>query len=263
MGELPEGPSLLRLTPKRARWTVPKVDDAGSWLLLSRHPWGMRWAGFTDRRQAGEILGDLMRALNLTQPVVLALPRGGVPVGAEVARTLGADLDVIVVRKMGPPHQPELALGTLSEEGVCMWNTDVLDWSGLDSQELSVIRDRETAILNQRVNDYRRRVPEQNIDGKIAVIVDDGVATGSGALAACEVARLRGAVRVVVAVPVAPVGWESRFRSVADECVAVRTPEPFRSVGSFYEDFHQVDDREVLEVLTAFHPGLAQEPGEP
>jgi putative phosphoribosyl transferase len=223
----------------------------------------MGWEGFTDRRQAGVILGDRMAALNLTQPVVLALPRGGVPVAAEVARMLGANLDVIVVRKMGSPLQPELALGTLSEDGVCMWNPDVLDWSGLDSQELSDIRDREASILNQRVIDYRRRVPEQNIDGKTAVIVDDGVATGSGALAACEVARLRGAVSVVVAVPVAPVGWESRFRSVTDACVAVHTPEPFRSVGSFYEDFHQVDDREVLEVLAAFHPGLAQEPGEP
>jgi putative phosphoribosyl transferase len=217
----------------------------------------MGWEGFTDRAQAGVILGDLMRALNLDQPVVLALPRGGVPVGAEVARMLSADLDVIVVRKMGSPIQPELALGTVGEDGVCMWNDEVLDWSDLGSQELMTIRARETAILNKRVADYRTRIRAKVIVGKTAVIVDDGIATGSGAMAACQVARLRGAAHIVVAVPVAPVGWEARFDGLADMCVAARTPEPFRSVGSFYEDFHQVGDAEVRSALMGPHEGLA------
>jgi putative phosphoribosyl transferase len=225
--------------------------------LADRDPCAMGFEGFTDRAQAGVILGDLMRALNLKQPVVLALPRGGVPVGAEVARMLSADLDVIVVRKMGSPDQPELALGTVGEDGVCMWNDEVLDWSDLDSQGLMAIRARETSILNKRVADYRTWIRAQVLVGKTAVIVDDGIATGSGAMAACQVARLRGAANIVVAVPVAPVGWEARFCEVADMCVAVRTPEPFRSVGSFYEDFHQVSDAEVRAALANVCGGLA------
>jgi putative phosphoribosyl transferase len=138
-----------------------------------------------------------------------------------------------------------------------MWNDEVLDWSGLDSQDVAAIRARETSMLNKWVADYRTWIRAQVLVGKTAVIVDDGIATGSGAMAACQVARMRGAAHIVVAVPVAPVGWEARFHGFADQCVAVRTPEPFRSVGSFYEDFHQVGDAEVRSALMGPHEGLA------
>jgi putative phosphoribosyl transferase len=217
----------------------------------------MRWEGFADRTEAGQALGSRVSALNLKEAVVLAMPRGGVPVAAEVAHALGAPLDVIVVRKMGSPNQPELALGTVGEDDVCIWNSDVLQWSGLRPDELAAIRARETSLLDERIQAYRARVPAQGLNAKVAVVVDDGIATGSGAIAACHVARQRGAAHIVMAVPVAPLGWESRFHGIADVCVAVHTPDPFRSVGSFYDDFHQVSDTEALALLTDGDEGLA------
>jgi putative phosphoribosyl transferase len=219
----------------------------------------MRWEVFADRTEAGQALGSLVSTVHLKDPVVLAMPRGGVPVAIEVAHALGAPFDVIVVRKMGSPSQPELAMGTVGEDGVCVWNPEVLQWSGLQPDEVQAIRARESSMLAERLGTYRTRVPAQALDGKCAVIVDDGIATGSGAIAACQVARKRGAARIVMAVPVAPVGWESRFDGIADVCLAVRTPDSFRSVGSFYEDFHEIGDQEVLAALGKVAPGLARD----
>ena len=183
--------------------------------------------------------------------VVLGLPRGGVPVAAEVARTLGAPLDVIVVRKLGVPQQPELAMGAIGEDGVRVLDEQTVRLARVSAASLAHVEARAREELERRVARFRGDHPPQPISGRVAVIVDDGIATGSTARAACHVARAHGAARVVLAVPVAPVEWETRLAGAADELVCLATPFPFVAVGQFYDDFTQVDDAEVLDILRA------------
>ena len=207
--------------------------------------------GFVDRSDAGQRLGARLGDLQGKALVVLGLPRGGVPVAAEVARALGAPLDVILVRKLGVPFQPELGMGAIGEDGVRVVNDEVVRAAGVARAELESVEARERAELERRAERFRRGRPRLDLAGRTAVIVDDGLATGSTARAACLVARAHGASRVVLAVPVAPPGWEARIGAVADECVSLETPGQFFAIGQFYEDFAQVDEGEVVALLEA------------
>jgi len=216
---------------------------------------------FRDRAEAGRRLAALVVGLGLEDVVVLGLPRGGVPVAYEVARALAAPLDVIVVRKLGVPFQPELAMGAIGEDGVRTLNADVVAAAHVDGSELAAVERFERAELERRARQFRqahRRVP---LEGRTAVIVDDGIATGSSARAACQVARAHGAARVVLAVPVAPAPSLGELADVADQVVCLASPRPFYAVGQWYEDFSQTTDRQVAELLDVAADALAARPG--
>jgi putative phosphoribosyl transferase len=204
---------------------------------------------FADREDAGRLLAARLGHLRGEPVVVLGLPRGGVPVAFEVARALGAPLDVIIVRKLGVPFQPELGMGAVGEDGVRVLNPEIVDEAGVSQDELAAVQAREQAAVQARAASYRSGRPRQRLDGRVAVVVDDGIATGSTARAACRIARALGAARVVLAVPVAPPGWQERIGADADEMVCVSTPEGFFGIGQFYARFGQVSDEEVLACL--------------
>jgi putative phosphoribosyl transferase len=204
---------------------------------------------FTDRRDAGRQLSDRLQHLRAPQTVVLGLPRGGVPVAFEVAAALHAPLDVIVVRKLGVPFQPELAMGAIGEGAVEVVNDHVVRIAHVSEVELAAVRERERVELARRSRLFRGGHPRLSLEGRTALLVDDGIATGSTAMAACRVARAAGAARVVLASPVAPPSTAERFRAVVDEFVCVDTPADFYAIGQFYRDFRPVPDSEVIEVL--------------
>jgi predicted phosphoribosyltransferase len=192
-----------------------------------------------------------LRHLDRDRPVVLGLPRGGVPVAAAVAAALDAPLDVVLVRKLGVPGQPELALGAVGEGGVRVLNEDVLRWTGVAAAAVDVITARERAVLDARAAGLRSVRPRVPLEGRCVVLVDDGIATGATVRAACAVVRAAGAARVVVAAPVAPAEVQADLAAVADEVVVVATPSPFGAVGAHYVDFAQVPDEAVLAHLAA------------
>lgn len=209
---------------------------------------------FRDRIDAGE---QLAQALDLDpddQVVVVGLPRGGVPVAAVVASVLGAPLDVVLVRKLGLPGQPELAMGAIGEGAVRVLHPDVVDAAGVSDRSIAAVEARERRELERRVERYRGQRPAVALDGRTVIIVDDGLATGSTARAAAAVARARGASRIILAVPVAPPGWTERMGDVADEFVSAATPAGFLGVGQFYRDFRPTTDDEVVELLRRQHP---------
>lgn len=208
---------------------------------------------FRDRCDAGRRLAAsierMLPALRADRPVVLALPRGGVPVAAEVAIVLDAPMDVILVRKLGVPRQPELAVGAIGEGGVRVLHRGVLRAVALSEHELAAIEDRERAELERRAAVYRRGCPATDLSGHAAVIVDDGIATGSTAHAACEVARAHGATSVVLATPVIPRASLLDLTEIADHVVFVEVPEPFFAIGQWYDDFTQTSDSDVVSLL--------------
>jgi putative phosphoribosyl transferase len=204
---------------------------------------------FTDRHDAGRQLAEKLRHLESDDVVVLGLPRGGVPVAFEVARALHAPLDVIMVRKLGVPFQPELAMGAIGEGGVRVVDPSIVRATGVSEVELGAVERRERAELLRRTRAFRVRHDRAELAGRTAVVVDDGIATGSTALAACQVARALGAARVVLAAPVAPHGSGVRFADVVDEFVTVDQPRRFHAIGQFYEDFLPTEDSEVVELL--------------
>ena len=203
---------------------------------------------FSDRGDAGRRLAERLSHLRDENVVVLGLPRGGVPVAYHVARSLGAPLDVIVVRKLGVPFQPELAMGAVGEDGVRVLDAEVLAKSGVTESELSEVERRETTLVQQRLGWLRKGRERVDLHGRTAVVVDDGIATGSTARVACTVARQLGAKRVVLAVPVAPPDAVRRLGE-ADEVVCVSTPVPFMAVGCHYRDFSATSDEEVIALL--------------
>ncbi|MGW6847929.1 phosphoribosyltransferase family protein [Streptomyces virginiae] len=204
---------------------------------------------FTHRAEAGERLAEALRHLKGEDPVVLGLPRGGVPVAYRVARALGAPLDVVVVRKLGVPHHRELGFGAIGEGGVRVVSEDIVRGSRLGPPDIEAVEHAEAAELARQAARFRGDRPRVPLDGRTVIVVDDGIATGATAAAACEVVRAQGAARVVLAVPVAPPDAVARLGSTADEVVCLATPHAFRAVGEWYQDFSQTPDEEVVFLL--------------
>lgn len=204
---------------------------------------------FRDRDDAGAQLAARLLHLRNEHPVVLGLPRGGVPVAAAVARALRAPLDVALVRKLGVPYQPELAVGAIGEGGIRVVNEEVRRAAGVNDAQLATVEAIERAELERRARTYRGDRPRVPLAGRSVVLVDDGIATGSTARAACEVARAQGAARVVLATPVGPAPSLAALAAVADEVVFVDAPEPFQAIGEWYDDFSQTNDAEVMSLL--------------
>jgi putative phosphoribosyl transferase len=209
---------------------------------------------FADRTAAGRELGARLAHLADRHPVVVGLPRGGVVVAREVAAALGAPLDVIVVRKVGVPAQPELAMGAVGEGGVTVRNDEVVGRAGA-AASFDRVASREREVVAARAAGYRAVRAAVPLAGRLVVVVDDGLATGATARAACEVARAHGAAGIVLAVPVAPAEWTADLGDVADEYVCVDAPRWFGAVGSFYDDFRATDDAEVVSILAAAADG--------
>jgi putative phosphoribosyl transferase len=206
---------------------------------------------FRDRREAGERLAERLSGLRSSRPLVLGLPRGGVPVAFEVARELDAPLDTLVVRKLGVPFQPELGMGAVGEDGVRVLNPEVVREAGVTDEQLAEVEARERAEVEQRAARLRRGRPAIPLTDRTVVIVDDGLATGGTARAAIRVARARGAARVVLAVPVAPPDTVAALSREADDVVSLETPEPFFAIGGWYVDFTPTSDQEVVDLLAA------------
>ncbi|MFC5970447.1 phosphoribosyltransferase [Halomarina salina] len=204
---------------------------------------------FTDRTDGGERLGRLLLDRGVDADVVLAIPRGGLPVGRAVSDALSLPLDVVVARKLGAPGNPELAVGAVGAEGALWLNEDLLDHIGVTDGYLERERERQTSVVREKLDRYRAGRPPLDLDGKTVLVVDDGLATGATAIACVRTVRAAGADRVVVAVPVAPPETVDRLRSVADEVVAVETPGRFGAVGAFYRSFAQVSDDEARGYL--------------
>ena len=212
----------------------------------------MRSGAFADRAAAGrELAFRLEPYADDPRLVVLALPRGGVPVGAEVARALGAPLDVFVVRKLGVPGRRELAMGAIASGGVRVLNPEVVGALRIAPDRIEAVAAREARELERREREYRGAAGPLLIGGATAVLVDDGLATGSSMRAAVAALREREAARVVAAVPVAPPATCRALAAEVDEMVCLRTPEPFQAVGRWYRDFSEVSDDEVRTLLGA------------
>jgi predicted phosphoribosyltransferase len=205
---------------------------------------------FRDRYEAGETLAERLREFaGRPDVIVLALPRGGVPVGYVVARDLGVPLDVFVVRKLGTPGQVELAMGAIASGGVRVLNADVVESLGIPEWAIEQVARQEQEELERRERQYRGERPPLNVRGKIVILVDDGLATGSSMRAAAAALRKAGAARIIVAVPVASRATCDQLREEGNEVVCATTPEPFYAVGQWYKDFAQTADEEVRELL--------------
>ena len=207
-------------------------------------------ARFRDRREGGRCLAAALRAYaGRDDVVVLALPRGGVPVAHEVARALGAPLDVFVVRKLGVPWHEELAMGAIATGGLRILNDEVVRAYGVTDDEIEAVAGREREELERRLRRYRGDRPRPDVAGRTVVLVDDGLATGATMHAAVEALRAEAPAAIVVAVPVAAQDACDGFLGIADDVVCAMTPEPFEAVGLWYVDFRQTTDEEVHELL--------------
>ena len=205
---------------------------------------------FRDRYDAGRQLAErLTEYVGRSDVLVLALPRGGVPVAYNVAAALDAPLDVFLVRKLGVPGQEELAMGAIASGGVRVLNEHVVEMVGVSDQEIDEVAAREQQELERREREYRNGRPAPQIWGRTVILIDDGLATGSTMRAAVQAVRRQGASRVVVAVPVAAASTCDEFRAEVDDVVCAVTPEPFYAVGLWYEDFSQTTDEEVRRLL--------------
>ena len=204
---------------------------------------------FRNRTDAGRLLAERLEDLRTESPVILGLPRGGVVVAEPVARSLDAALDVIMVRKLGVPYQPELAMGAIGEGGVKVVEESVVAATGLRARQIEQVEHRERAVLDARIDEYRQWRPPVPLERRVAVIVDDGIATGATVRAACQVVSVRAALKIIVAVPVATTEAVRRIRAVCDQVICLHTPARFGAIGLFYADFHPTDDREVRRIL--------------
>ena len=204
---------------------------------------------YTDRAFAGRALGARLAHLRVEDPLVLGLPRGGVPVAAVVRDIIGGDLDILLVRKLGVPSQPELAMGAIGEDGVRVFNPDVLEHTGITPEQCAEIEALERAELLRRTGVLRGSAEPIPLGGRNVVIVDDGMATGATVVVACRVARLRQSARIVVAVPVSSSEALRRVAAEADDVVCPLVPKTLGGVGAAYEDFHQLADDEVTALL--------------
>jgi putative phosphoribosyl transferase len=207
---------------------------------------------FQDRDDAGRALARLLtRYAGRSDVLVLGLPRGGVPVASQIATALNAPLDVLVVRKLGVPSQPELAMGAIASGGIRVTNDDVVSALGIDRATLDAVAEREGLELERRERAYRGDRPSASVEGRTVIVVDDGLATGSTMRAAIEALRTRRPARIIVAVPVAVPQVRDLIGSQADEVVCAMAPEQLSAVGLWYEDFQPVADDEVTRLLAA------------
>src|SRR5262245_2929057 len=205
---------------------------------------------FIDRRDAGRVLASrLTKYAGRDDVIVLALPRGGVPVAYEVASALGAAMDVFLVRKLGTPGHRELAMGAIASGGVRVLNEDVVHWYGISASAIERIAREEQEELERRERAYRDDRPPSEFTNKTVILIDDGLATGSTMRAAAQAVRARRPARVVIAVPVGAPQTCAELAAVADEVICVRMPEPFSAVGQWYLNFNQTDDDEVRDLL--------------
>jgi len=209
---------------------------------------------FQNRTDAGWRLAEALLGYKDRDPVVLALPRGGVPVAAEVAQALDAPLDLLLVRKIGLPRQPELAMGAIAdgEPPSIIRNSDVIEVCGISAEEFEAVCKEERAEIERRRKRYLGGRARSAIRGKVAIIVDDGIATGATTLAAIRAIRMRDPKEIVVAVPVASLETVQELHSEADAIVCLDTPEDLGAIGFFYRDFHQISDDEVIATLKRF-----------
>lgn len=209
---------------------------------------------FRDRADAGHRLAKALAAYKDRHAVVLALPRGGVPVAAEVAATLHAPLDLILVRKIGVPSQPELAMGAVVDglAPIIVRNEDVIRLSDTTEQEFDKACEKERAEIERRRKLYLGERPRARIEGQVAIVIDDGIATGATMRAALQAVRKQKPKELVLAVPVAPPETVAELRPEVDTLVCLETPEPFGAIGYFYCDFSQVSDEEVVAILRQF-----------
>jgi putative phosphoribosyl transferase len=218
---------------------------------------------FANRQAAGSALAGELIKMHLVAPVVLALPRGGVPVAVEIAKALEAPLDLVLVRKIGVPFQPELAAAAVVDGGQpeIVINEDVIDLAWLDRDYIDQEAKRELAEIERRREAYlggRTRVP---LEGRTLIVVDDGIATGASVRAALKALRHRGAKALILAVPVAPADTVEALREEVDQLVCLATPEPFYAIGIHYLDFRQLSDQEVVSSLAAIEGKAAAKPG--
>lgn len=212
---------------------------------------------FADRSEAGKHLADALAHLEDAHPVVLALPRGGVPVAAEIAAKLGASVDLVLVRKIGVPYQPELAMGAVvnGPAPLTVRNEDVIRLAHVSEADFNAVRDRELEEIRRRRVRYLGDRAHPEIKGKTAIVVDDGVATGATTRAALRAVRAREPARLILAVPVAPTDTLHRLRDEVDEIVCLEDYESFLAIGIYYSDFRQVSDEEVTSILSRFPGG--------
>jgi putative phosphoribosyl transferase len=216
-----------------------------------------RLALFVDRREAGRRLADALERFRDEEPLVIALPRGGVPVGFEVARALAAPLDILLVRKLGAPFNPEYGIGAIAEGGVRFVRREDVELIGISDEELETVIARQSAELERRQWRYRGKQEPLPVKDRTVILVDDGVATGGTVVTAGQALKARGAARVILAAPVAPPGIGERLAEDFDEIVCLDQPHGFFGIGQFYVDFAQVGDEEVVQLLEA-----AREPAE-
>ena len=213
---------------------------------------------FQDRTDAGqELAARLTKYANRPDVLVLALPRGGVPVAYEVAKKIGAPLDVFLVRKLGVPGHEELAMGAIASGGVRVINEDVVRFLNIPDEVIDAVAADEQQELERRGSAYRDERPPPDVKGRVVILIDDGLATGSTMRAAAAALRKQGPARIVVAVPVSAPETCNEFRSEVDEVVCAVTPEPFRGVGLWYKDFSQTTDEEVRELLERARQNIA------
>ncbi len=220
---------------------------------------------FRDRSEAGRKLAAALAGYRNQRPVILALPRGGVPVAAEVAAALAAPLDLILVRKIGVPDQPELAMGAVVDGGapIIVRNDDVIALAGIAQPEFEAICERELAEIERRRERYMGSRPRVEIGGRTAIVIDDGVATGATTRAALRATRRRKPKRLMLAVPVAPTHNLAALRADADEVICLEDHALFGAIGFYYLDFEQVSDEEVIEILERFPVTEPKQPAQP
>jgi putative phosphoribosyl transferase len=224
---------------------------------------------FGDRREAGRMLAARLADMEIADPVVIGLPRGGVPVAFEVAAALEAPLDIGLVRKLGHPSQPELGLGAIGEDGTVVVDERAMEAFGIAREQIEAIARREADELDRRRRLYRAENPPVAVRDRTVIVVDDGIATGLTASAVSRVLKAQGAARVILAVPICPAGTPDRIDGYIDEVVALSAPRHFGSVGAWYDDFSQVGDDEVVGLLAAARgqadresDGPSEDPGE-
>jgi predicted phosphoribosyltransferase len=220
---------------------------------------------FRNRSDAGRKLAAALASYKDQQPVILALPRGGVPVAAEVAAALSAPLDLVLVRKIGVPVQPELAMGAVVDGAapLVVRNEDVIRMAGIEEAEFKTICDNELAEIERRRQRYLGSRERAEITGRTAIVVDDGIATGATTRAALRAIRMRNPKKLVLAVPVAPTESLVQMRQESDEVVCLEDYELFGAIGFYYSDFRQISDEEVIEILGRFpvpHPTESPQP---